>query len=49
MINTVYSEEADMTFIMKEDESSVEVVGFYCGEPDDNATQSFIGHLKAIF
>lgn len=47
--NTVYSEEADMTFILKEDESSVEVVGFYYGEPDSKATEEFIGKLKATF
>lgn len=56
MINiyTVYSEEADMTFIMKdmcEEEAvvSTEVIGFYYGEPDEEATETNCGCLKAEF
>ena len=56
MINiyTVYSEEADMTFIMKdmcegEVVVSTEVIGFYYGEPDEEATEANTGCLKAEF
>ena len=43
MIETAYSKEADMTFILKwtpleTGEMRVEVVGFYYGEPDETAT-----------
>ena len=43
VIETAYSKEADMTFILKwtpleTGEMRVEVVGFYYGEPDETAT-----------
>ena len=53
-IYTVYSEEADMIFIMKdtlEGKSiiSIEVVGFYWGEPNKEATQGYYGSLKVEY
>lgn len=47
MIYTVYSAEGDMTFIMRDDEKSIECVGWYFGEPDADATHDYIGSLKA--
>lgn len=49
MITTVYAEKDDMTFIIKETDNSTEVVGFYWGEPDEEATKNFIGKLKAEY
>ena len=48
MIYTVYASADDMTFIMKEDEDTLSVVGFYFGEPDDKATEMFTGKQTAI-
>ena len=59
-IYTVYSQESDMTFIMKDTEAfnyelgvyelaSTEVIGFYFGEPDEETTEKYIGKLKAEF
>lgn len=53
-IEAYYSNEADITFIMRETSNengpvSTEVVGFYFGEPDEESTQRFIGKLKAEF
>lgn len=48
-IYTVYSKEEDLTFIMEETESSLEVKGFYFGEPEDDATKKYYGDLKAEF
>ena len=48
-IYTVYAEHDDMTFIMRKDEKSLEVVGFYFGEPDDEATARFADDLRADF
>ena len=53
-IESYYSREADITFIMKETSNeegpvSTEVVGFYFGEPDEESTQRYIGNLKAEF
>ena len=55
-IYTVYSTEADITFIMQDifDGStkeciSTEVKGFYYGEPNDNLTTEYNGKLKAEF
>lgn len=52
----VYSEAHNMTFIMEDvyDEAldyriSTEVKGFYYGEPNNEATKSFKGQLKAEF
>lgn len=47
MIRTVYAEHDDMTFIISEGNYKVEVVGFYFGEPDDNATRTYTGSLVA--
>lgn len=54
-IFTVYAESNDMTFIMKEtlnieeDIKTLEVVGFYHGEPNDEYTQINIGFLRSEF
>ena len=50
-IYTVYAEHDDMTFIMKEKTDgytrTVQVVGFYFGEPDDQCTNEYIGQKTA--
>lgn len=56
-IYTAYAAENDMTFIMcdtyenasKEKLLSTEVIGFYFGEPTEEATKEFPGSLKADF
>lgn len=54
-IQTAYSKEADMTFILKEttdadgDPISTEVIGFYYGEPNEQDTRNYLGHLKAEY
>lgn len=54
-IYAVYSQEGDMTFIMRDtfdkdgEPKSTECVGFYFGEPDESSTKFFIGKLKAKF
>lgn len=53
-IYTVYAKQDDMTFIMEEHDEgigpvSIECVGWYFGEPDEDATESFIGKLKAEY
>ena len=49
MIYTVYAEHDDMTFIMKEEDNTLEVTGFYFGPPDAAATEKFNGESKAHF
>ena len=50
-----YAPEFDMTFIMKDIGHnlprliSTEVIGWYYGRPDDEATQKFTGKLKAEY
>lgn len=55
-IYTTYAEDSDMTFILKDCTEikngkltliSTEVVGFYYGESDEEATKRYIGKLKA--
>lgn len=51
---TVYAPDADITFIMLDtfDEDSIEsteVVGWYFGEPDEEATKLYTGKLKAEY
>lgn len=49
-IYTVYSQEHDMTFIMKEDaDNFVSVIGFYFGEPTEENTKEYAGKLKAVW
>ena len=53
-IYTVYAKNDDMTFIMCDttedgEISSTEVVGWYWGEPNDEATAHFVGKVKAIY
>lgn len=52
-IYTVYAKDDDMTFIMRETRNGVnkvvEVVGFYFGEPDEDATEEFRDSLFAVF
>ena len=53
-VYTVYAPNNDMTFIMEDTYNnneviSTECVGWYLGEPNDEATQKFIGKLKAEF
>ena len=49
MIYTVYAREDDMTFIMNEDmlAHTISVVGFYFGEPDDEATIKYTNNTVA--
>lgn len=46
-----YSPQYDMTFIVKEqiyeDKITIEVTGFYYGEPNDEDTKMFDGDLLA--
>ena len=53
-IYTTYAPDTDITFIMKETEvnrttKTVEVIGFYYGEPDGVNTKQYINNLKATF
>lgn len=48
-IFTVYSKEEDITFIMKETEDSLSVIGFYFGEPDPECTKEYAGKTTAVF
>lgn len=54
-IYTAYAEANDMTFIMVDtlDKSgnpiSTECVGWYFGEPSEDATKSYCGALKATY
>ncbi len=53
-IYTVYSENGDMTFIMRDiyvngEPKSTEVIGFYFGEPTEENTTLYTGSLKAEF
>lgn len=54
-IDEVYAPKADITFLMEEvrDENgelvSTECVGWYYGEPDEDATKTFRGKLKAEY
>ena len=53
-IYEVYAENDEITFIMKDTYKndniiSVELVGFYFGEPDEAMTEKFINKIKAIF
>ena len=51
----IYQRNYDITFVMEEkftndDEPvSLEVVGFYYGEPDDELNKEFYGKTKARF
>lgn len=52
LVFTVYSKEADITFIMEDTYNygqlvSTEVKGFYYGEPQDKSTKEYYGKLKA--
>lgn len=52
---TAYAPANDMTFIMVDtfDESgtpiATECIGWYCGEPNEDATREFCGSLKAEY
>lgn len=54
-IYTAYAEANDMTFIMVDtldksgDLISTECVGWYFGEPKEDATKAFYGELKAEY
>lgn len=48
-VYTAYSEEADITFIMEDRGNTTSVVGFYYGEPDEEATKRYRGKLVAEF
>lgn len=48
-IYTAYSKEADITFIMEDNDKTTRVAGFYYGEPDDKATKIYYGKLVAEF
>lgn len=47
-IYTVYSSEADISFIMEDRNNSIAVVGFYFGEPNERMTSEYYGKLVAI-
>lgn len=47
MVYEVYAREDDMTFIIEEVDNTIEIKGFYFGEPDYEATRIFYGNLKA--
>ena len=55
IIRECYAPADDMTFIRRDVEDrngnlvSMEVVGFYCGEPDAEATKTYMGSLKAEY
>lgn len=44
---TAYAEADDMTFIMEGTDGVIEVVGFYFGKPDEEATAYFKGKTRA--
>lgn len=53
-IYTVYAPAGDMTFIMRdvyngEEIASTSVIGWYYGEPNNEATKKFAGKLIAEF
>lgn len=48
-IYTAYSPETDMTFILEDTERFTKVVGFYYGEPDEEATKIYYGKLVAKY
>ncbi len=48
-VYTAYSSEADITFIMEDKGKTTSVVGFYYGEPDEEATRNYYGKLVAVF
>lgn len=47
-IYTVYSSEADISFMMEDRNNSIAVVGFYFGEPNERMTSEYYGKLVAI-
>lgn len=47
MIYTVYAQQDDITFIMKETNSKLECVGWYFGSPDEDLTAEYVGKLSA--
>ena len=47
-VYTLYSQEGDITFIMEDKKNITSVVGFYFGEPDEEATRIFRGKLTAV-
>jgi hypothetical protein len=48
-VYTLYSQEGDITFIMEDKDNTTSVVGFYYGEPDEEATKLYRGKLSAHF
>ncbi|WP_037329980.1 hypothetical protein [Anaerovibrio lipolyticus] len=48
-VYTLYSKEGDITFIMEDKKNMTSVVGFYYGDPDEEATKIFRGKLTAEF
>lgn len=54
IIYATYAPDSDITFIMcetieGENAKSIEVIGWYWGEPNSESTEAFIGNLKAEF
>lgn len=49
VIYTLYSQEGDITFIMEDKKNITSVIGFYYGEPNDEATKTYQGKLSAYF
>ena len=54
-IVNAYAPFDDMTFIMEETYAedgrllSIECIGWYCGEPDEEANKTFAHQLKGIY
>ena len=48
-IRMVYAAADDMTFILDDGEGYTEVVGFYWGKPNEEATEMFLGKLRAEY
>lgn len=55
-IDTAYAPADDITFIMEyryqengEDFASIECVGWYAGEPNEESTKLYYGDLKATY
>ena len=46
---TLYSQEGDITFIMEDKNNITSVIGFYYGEPNEEATKLYQGKLSASF
>lgn len=46
-IYTTYAADTDTTFIMREDADTIECIGWYHGEPDEESTRIYSNKLRA--